>query len=147
MQVIGKGGRTGKQDIEGTEIQDGDVMLYSEDVEKYPFHTDPYCVKWNDVIAGFECESKDNYMLAAAWHKMKIIGNMRTNPELMNHEYDLKPISESDLVSKIRRACTGYISHMSEDNPSIRRVEYAEVERVAIEVVRRRGISKTLQEG
>ena len=75
---VGKGGRTGKVDINETEILDGDIL-------KYPGHPDPYCVVWSDDDAGFECESSDNYMLATVWNKMEIIGNMRDNPELMGY--------------------------------------------------------------
>ena len=78
MKYIGKGGWTGKHDITGTEIEDGDIL-------EYPGHTKPYCVVWSDDLAGFECESSDNFMLATVWNKMKIIGNMRSNPELMGY--------------------------------------------------------------
>lgn len=78
MKYIGKGGWTGKYDINRTEIEDGDIL-------KYPEHQEPYCVVWNDDLAGFECESSNNFMLATVWNKMKIIGNMRGNPELMGY--------------------------------------------------------------
>lgn len=78
MKYIGKGGWTGKHDINGTEIEDGDIL-------EYPEHPKPYCVVWSDDLAGFECESPDNFMLATVWDKMKIIGNMRGNPELMGY--------------------------------------------------------------
>ena len=78
MKYIGKGGWTGKHDINGTEIEDGDIL-------EYPEHQKPYCVVWSDDLAGFECESSDNFMLAVVWCKMKIIGNMRGNPELMGY--------------------------------------------------------------
>ena len=78
MKYVGKGGWTGKHDINGTEIEDGDIL-------EYPEHPEPYCVVWNDDLAGFECESSDNFMLATVWDKMAIIGNMRDNPELMGY--------------------------------------------------------------
>ena len=79
MKYIGKGGWTGKHDINGTEIEDGDIL-------KYPEHQYPYCITWSDDLAGFACESSNNFMLATVWNKMKIIGNMRGNPELMGYE-------------------------------------------------------------
>ena len=78
MKYIGKGGWTGKHDINGTEIEDGDIL-------EYPEHPDSYCAVWSDDLAGFECESSDNFMLATVWDKMKIIGNMRDTPELMGY--------------------------------------------------------------
>lgn len=76
MKHIGKGCLTGKVDIDGTEILDGDILTYPE-------HQYPYLVKWSDDEAGFLCESQNNFMLARVWCEMKIIGNMRDNPELM----------------------------------------------------------------
>lgn len=76
MKHIGKGGLTGKVDINKTEILDGDILTYPE-------HPDPYVIRWSDGVAGFVCENSDNYMLACVWGKMKIIGNMRDNLELM----------------------------------------------------------------
>ena len=78
MKYIGKCGWTGKHDIDGTEIEDGDIL-------EYPGRPEPFCVVWSDDLAGFECESSDNFMLATVWDKMKIIGNMRGNPELMGY--------------------------------------------------------------
>ena len=78
MKYIGKGGWTGKHDINGTEIEDGDIL-------KYPEHQYPYCITWSDDLAGFACESSNNFMLATVWCKMEIIGNMRGNPELMGY--------------------------------------------------------------
>lgn len=75
---IGKGSRTGKHDINGTEIYDGDILTYPE-------HDKPYCVTWCDDQAGFVCEHETNFMLASVWNEMKIIGNMRCNPELMGY--------------------------------------------------------------
>ena len=76
MKHIGKHGLTGKVDIDGTEILDGDIL-------KYPEHPDPYAIKWSDEEAGFLCENSHNFMHACVWCEMKIIGNMRDNPELM----------------------------------------------------------------
>lgn len=76
MKHIGKGGLTGKVDINETEILDGDILTYPE-------HSDPYCVKWSDDEAGFVCENSHNFMLACVWCEMKIIGNMCDNSELM----------------------------------------------------------------
>lgn len=76
MKHIGKCGRTGKVDINKTEILDGDILTYPE-------HPDPYAIKWSDDEAGFLCENSHNFMLACIWDKMKIIGNMRDNPELI----------------------------------------------------------------
>jgi len=59
---------TGKHDIDGEEIYDGHIMSY-EDHE-------PYTVRWSDEDAGFICENSDNYILPAAWNKMKIIVNV-----------------------------------------------------------------------
>lgn len=78
---IGKNGLTGKVDIDGTEILDGDLLEYC-DLEKYPYHPNPYLVEWDDEAAGFKCETLDNYMLAAAWGQMRIVGNRFDNPEL-----------------------------------------------------------------
>ena len=77
-KYVGKGGWTGKHDITRTKILDGDILTY-------PTHPEPYCIAWSDDEAGFECESSDNYMLACVWCKMKIIGNMRDNPELVGY--------------------------------------------------------------
>jgi len=66
MKHIGKHGRTGKVDINETEIEDGDIL-------KYPEHPEPYAIRWSDDEAGFVCENSDNFMLACVWCKMEII--------------------------------------------------------------------------
>lgn len=76
---IGKGGRTGKCDIDGTEIYDGDIL-------KYPNHAEPYHIMWSDDSSGFVCENTTNFMLSCIWHEMKIVENMRNNPELMGYK-------------------------------------------------------------
>lgn len=76
MKHIGKGGLTGKVDINKTEIHDGDILTYPE-------HQEPYVIRWSDDVAGFVCESSDNFMLACVWDKMKIIGNIRDDLEFM----------------------------------------------------------------
>jgi len=84
-KYVGKGGWTGKHDINGTKISDGDIMKFDDPEHNSHPHKEPYCVTWSDDEAGFECESSDNYMLACVWCKMEIIGNMRNNPELMGY--------------------------------------------------------------
>ena len=80
---IGKGGDTGKHDINSIKIHDGDIL-------KHPEHDDPYVIMWNDDEAGFVCENSTNFMLAAVWNQMKIVGNMRCNPELVGYTNDNK---------------------------------------------------------
>ena len=72
---------TGKHDVDGTKILDGDILEYCN-IKKYPHHPNPYLVEWDDDAAGFKCENADNYMLASVWSEMRIIGNRFENPEL-----------------------------------------------------------------
>ena len=79
---IGKGAYTGKQDIDGTEICDGDIMEHF-DTAKHPGNKNPYLIEWDDEEAGFKCENGLNYMLASMWCEMRVIGNKCANAELL----------------------------------------------------------------
>ena len=80
MKHIGKCGLTGKHDIDGTEILDGDIMDYCN---AGAYHPNPYLVEWDDDEAGFRCENGSNYMLASIWNQMRVVGNRCSNPELL----------------------------------------------------------------
>ena len=79
---------TGLEDIEGTEIYEGDLLTY-------PKHGGYYLILWkcNDSDCGFDCERTKpsyNYMLPGVWRKMRVIGNICSgllpnyeNPELI----------------------------------------------------------------
>ena len=82
MKHIGKGGWKGKYDVDGTEIDDGDILEY-QDVEKYPHHPPTYLIEWDDDAAGFKCENSSNYMLASVWDEMRVVGNRCSNPALL----------------------------------------------------------------
>ena len=81
MEHIGKCGLTGKHDIDGTEICDGDIMEYCGS-DKYK-HPNPYLIEWDNDGAGFKCENGSNYMLASVWDEMRVVGNRCSNPELL----------------------------------------------------------------
>ena len=82
MKHIGKYGLTGKVDIDGTEIVDGDILEHCNH-EKNPHPPHLYLVEWDNDDAGFKCENGSNYMLACVWCEMRVVGNRCSNPELL----------------------------------------------------------------
>lgn len=74
----------GPKDKNGKEIYGGDIL-------SYPRHKGYYLIEWkcNDSDCGFTCERNKpsyNYMLPRVWDRMKIIGNIYENPELLGKE-------------------------------------------------------------
>ena len=77
---------TGLHDKNGKEIYEGDILHYES--PEGCSSTGNYLILWetSEDECGFTCDRKYpdyNYMLPSVWKEMEIIGNIYSNPELL----------------------------------------------------------------
>jgi len=80
---------TGVEDKKGNKIFEGDLITfhteYEIDNDDVWYEEEPYIVKWNNEIAGFE-----PFYLNGRWRcdivNLRIVGNKWDNPELLEEE-------------------------------------------------------------
>lgn len=76
---------TGKYDMNGTEIYEGDLLKFDDPTYKAEAHEKPYLVIFDEDTADFDAQNSMNFMNPAVWGHMEIVGNRHENPELMGY--------------------------------------------------------------
>lgn len=78
---------TGKEDSEGDDICEGDILRY--DNEAYSSSSGLYVIEWSidDDDCGFVCERENpyNYLMPCLWSTCRVVGNIYENPELLSN--------------------------------------------------------------
>lgn len=73
---------TPKQDLNGDNIYEDDLLKFDDPNYRAEAHTKPYLVVFDEDTADFDSVNSMNFMSPVVWQHMEIVGNKHNNPEL-----------------------------------------------------------------